>query len=242
MAAARDQAARVIRPEPGTTDGDAATGLGEHLGEQLRTHVVDETKWHPVEPAGPLPAGNPAAAPLTAPGTAAPVTAAPKSGKRKFVMMGVLGLLALAAASYAVYFVFIGRFYVSTDDAYVRANNTMLGARVAGHVAAVLPGDNTVVRKGDTVFRIDDGDYRIAVDAARTKIATQQATVDRIGRQVTAQESAAEQSKAQLVSAEAALKRAGLDFERQQMLSTKGFASRATFEVSEAGRDQGIAA
>ena len=55
-------------------------------------------------------------------------------------------------------------------------------------------------------------------------------------------ESAAEQSKAQLASAEASLKRAGLDFERQQALSTKGFASRATFEVSEAGRDQGVAA
>src|SRR4029078_1467849 len=43
-------------------------------------------------------------------------------------------------------------------------------------------------------------------------------------------------------SAEAALKRAGLDFDRQQALSTKGFASRATFEVSEASRDQGAAA
>ena len=242
MAAARDQAARVIRPEPGTTDGDAATGLGEHLGEQLRTHVVDETKWHPVEPAGPLPAGNPAAAPLTAPGTAAPVTAAPKSGKRKFVMMGVVALLALAAASYAVYYVFVGRFYVSTDDAYVRANNTMLGARVAGHITAIVPGDNVIVKKGEVVFRIDDGDYRIAKDSARTRIATQQATIDRIGRQVTAQESAVEQSRAQLVSAEAALKRAGLDFERQQALSTKGFASRATYEVSEASRDQGAAA
>ena len=156
-------------------------------------------------------------------------------------MMGVLALLALAAASYAVHYVFVGRFYVSTDDAYVRANNTMLGARVAGHVAAILPGDNVVVRKGDTVYRIDDGDYRIAVDSARTQIATQQATIDRIGRQITAQESAVEQSKAQLVSAEAALKRAGLDFERQQALSTKGFASRATYEVSEAGRDQGAA-
>ena len=51
---------------------------------------------------------------------------------------------------------------------------------------------------------IDDGDYQIAVDAARTKIATQQATIDRIGRQVTALESAVEQAKAQLVSAEAA--------------------------------------
>jgi membrane fusion protein (multidrug efflux system) len=157
-------------------------------------------------------------------------------------MMGVLGLLALAAASYGVYYALIGRFYVSTDDAYVRANNTTLGARVAGHVAAILPGDNVVVRKGDVIFRIDDGDYRIAVDAARTRIATQQATIDRIGRQVTALESAVAQSRAQLASSEAALKRAGLDFERQQALSTKGFASRATFEVSEAGRDQGLAA
>jgi membrane fusion protein, multidrug efflux system len=80
------------------------------------------------------------------------------------------------------------------------------------------------------------------VDAARSRIATQQATIDRIGRQVTAQESAVEQARAQLASADAALKRAGLDFDRQQALSTKGFASRATYEVSEAGRDQGAAA
>ena len=157
-------------------------------------------------------------------------------------MIGVLGLLALAAIAYAVYFVLIGRFYVSTDNAYVRANNTTLGARVSGHVAAILPADNSIVRSGEVIFRIDDGDYRIAVDAARSRIATQQATIDRIGRQVTALESAAEQAKAQLASSEAALKRAELDFDRQQALSTKGFASRATFEVSEAGRDQGIAA
>jgi membrane fusion protein (multidrug efflux system) len=118
----------------------------------------------------------------------------------------------------------------------------MLGARVAGHITAIVPGDNVIVKKGEVIFRIDDGDYRIAKDSARTRIATQQATIDRIGRQVTALESAVEQSRAQLVSAEAALKRAGLDFERQQALSTKGFASRATYEVSEASRDQGAAA
>jgi membrane fusion protein (multidrug efflux system) len=150
--------------------------------------------------------------------------------------------LALAAIGYGVYFVLVGRFYISTDDAYVRANNTMLGARVSGHVAAILPRDNSIVRAGDVIFRIDDGDYRIAVDAARSKIATQEATIDRIGRQVTALESAVEQTKAQLASAEAAMKRAGLDFDRQQTLSTKGFASRAAFEVSEASRDQGAAA
>jgi membrane fusion protein (multidrug efflux system) len=262
MAAARDQAARVIRQEPEavirqepeavirqepgaarqgpeTAEGEAARDATVQLADQLRNHLAEETKRRPGDAPG-TPAADKPAAP-SAPATAA-AAAAPKSGKKKFVMMGVVGLLALAAVSYGVYYVFVGRFYVSTDDAYVRANNTTLGARVSGHVAAIFPGDNVVVRKGDMIFKIDDGDYRIAVDAARTKIATQQATIDRIGRQVAAMESAGEQAKAQLVSSEAALKRAGLDFERQQALSTKGFASRATFEVSEAGRDQGVAA
>src|SRR5882757_3069685 len=238
MAAARDQAARVVRTGPETAEDEASRNATAQLADQLRTHVAEETRRRPAEtPAGPT-TENPAAPPAKAvdkPGAAKP-------GKRKFIMMGVFGLLALAAIGYGVYFLLVGRFYVSTDDAYVRANNTTLGARVAGHVAAILPVDNAIVRTGDVIFKIDDGDYRIAVDAARTRIATQQATIDRIGRQVTALESAVEQAKAQLVSSEAALKRAGLDFERQQALSTKGFASRATFEVSEAGRDQGLAA
>jgi membrane fusion protein (multidrug efflux system) len=238
MAAARDQAARILRSEPDATEsGFARDTSAAAPAEQARSDPSEEPVARRPAEAPDQPAIEPAAAPA-----AAAVSTEPKSGKRKLVLMGIVALLALAAASYGVYYVLVGRFYVSTDDAYVRANNTMLGARVSGHIAAILPGDNAVVRTGEVIFRIDDGDYRIAVDAARTRIATQQATIDRIGRQVTAQESAVEQAKAQLASADAALKRAGLDFERQQALSTKGFASRATFEVSEAGRDQGMAA
>jgi membrane fusion protein (multidrug efflux system) len=241
MAAARDQAARILRSEPDTADSESALDNTAAPTESLRAHVAEETRRQPAQTPGNPATDKPGAdRPASAPAAANP--AAPKSGKRRFVLMGIGALLALAAVSYGGYYLLVGRFYVSTDDAYVRANNTTLGARVSGHVAAILPGDNVVVRTGDVIFRIDDGDYRIAVDAARTKIATQQATIDRIGRQVTALESAVQQAKAQLASAEAALKRAGLDFERQQELSTKGFASRATFEVSEAGRDQGVAA
>ncbi len=237
MAAARDQAARAIRTEPETAEGEVAREATAELADQLRTHVAEETRRRPAEAPASPPAGNPAASPANK-----PAAAAAKPGKRKFVMIGVFGLLALAAIGYGVYFLLVGRFYVSTDDAYVRANNTTLGARVAGHVAAILPADNSIVHTGDVIFKIDDGDYQIAVDAARTRIATQQATIDRIGRQVTALVSAVEQASAQLASSEAALKRAGLDYDRQQALSTKGFASRATFEQSEAGRDQGVAA
>jgi membrane fusion protein, multidrug efflux system len=234
MAAARDQAARILRAEPETADGAAARDDSAALAETLRSHVAEETKRRPETPAAPV---------VDKPAPAAPATdAAPKSSNRKkFVLIGVGLLLALAVAGYGAYYLLVGRFYISTDDAYVRANNTMLGARVSGHIAAILPGDNSVVHSGEVIFRIDDGDYRIAVDAARTRIATQQATIDRIGRQVTAQESAVEQAQANLVSAEAGLKRAGLDYDRQQALSNKGFASHATYEQSEAARDQGVA-
>jgi membrane fusion protein (multidrug efflux system) len=238
MAAARDQAARIVRVEPDTVGDEPSHDAAAILAEQLRGHLADETvSRRPAETPDKTVTDKPAAAPAM---SANP--AASKPGKRKLVLPGILVLVALAAAAYGVHYLLVGRFYISTDDAYVRANNTTLGARVSGHLSAILAGDNSLVRAGEVVFKIDDGDYRIAVDAATTKIATQQATIDRIGRQIAALESAVDQAKAQVVSAEAGLKRAGLDFDRQQSLSDKGFASRATFEVSEATRDQGVAA
>jgi membrane fusion protein (multidrug efflux system) len=194
-------------------------------GGSLRAQAVDDIKGRTGD--APAEAPQPAVA-----DPAAPTAAAPKPGRRKRVLMGVGLLLALAAAGYATHYFIAGRFFISTDDAYVRANNTMLGARVAGHIVDILPGDNAVVHKGD---------YRIAVDAARTRIATQEATIARIGRQVGAAQSAVEQAEANLTSAQAGLKRAGLDYDRQQALNTKGYASHAIFEQSEASRDQGVA-
>jgi membrane fusion protein, multidrug efflux system len=234
MAAARDQAARILRTGPDAAESEPAQEASAATADSIRAQPSEEaasrrTAELPEKPA------------VARPAPAASAAKAKKPAKRKMMLMGVAVLLALAAASYGVHWVLVGRFYVSTDDAYVRANNTMLGARVSGHLSAILPRDNAVVHAGEVIFKIDDGDYRIAVDAARSKIETQQATIERIGRQVVAQESAVEQAKAQLASAEAGLKRADLDYDRQQSLSTKGFASRATFEVSEASRDQGMA-
>ena len=228
MAASRNQTVHVL-PQESQKEASQKQESQKQFEAETAPPVAEENKRDAAE------------APK-APATATPV-ANPKSGKRKrFVLMGVGTLLAIAAASYTGYYVLVGRFYVSTDDAYVRANNTMLGARVAGHIAAILPDDNTLVRSGDVVLRIDDGDYKIAVDAATTKIATQQATIERIGRQIVALESQVVQAKAQLASAEAGLKRAALDYDRQQTLTNKGFAPQATFEMSEAGRDQNAAA
>jgi len=159
-------------------------------------------------------------------------------GRRQKIFAGLGAVAAIALAAFGTYYFLVGRYMISTDDAYVRANNTMIGARASGYLAKIAVGDNTEVKAGDLLFQIDDGDYKIAVDNARAKIATQEATIKRIGRQATAQQSAVEQAQAQLESAQAAAKRAEADFVRQSQLSEKGFASKATFDQSQATRDQ----
>lgn len=223
MAVPARETPRVVRPEPQTPESDAS-------------RVVQDVERNEG------PSARRTEAPATAAPTADGAAEKPKSAKRKKIVVGVGALAALAVIYFGVHYIFIGRYMISTDDAYVRANNTTLGAKVAGHIAKIGVADNARVGAGNILFQIDDGDYRLAVDNARAKIATQQATIERIGRQEAAQQSAVDQAKAQLVSAEAATKRAQADFVRQEELSAKGFASKATFDVSQAARDQAVAA
>jgi membrane fusion protein (multidrug efflux system) len=172
----------------------------------------------------------------------APDTKRPRHPVRTIVLAAtVLAALGLGGW-YGHYWWTTGRYLISTDDAYVGAKNTTLSAKIMGYVAEVAVDDNARVRNGDVIARIDDGDYQLAAETARDNIATQQATVDRIGKQVTAQQASVDQAKAQLASAEAGATRADLELKRQQDLASRNFASRQTLEQAQANRDQSVAA
>ena len=170
--------------------------------------------------------------------------AAPQpSGTRKKLILGALAAVLLASGGYfGGHYVLVGRFQVSTDDAYVRANTTTLAAKVPGYVAQIVAADNAPVRAGEVIARIDNGDFVLAATAARDKVASQQATIERIGRQVIAQEAMVAQAKAQLESAKAGATRGQSDLERQQALASKDFASKQALETAQANRDQTAAA
>jgi membrane fusion protein (multidrug efflux system) len=160
---------------------------------------------------------------------------------RKRILMGAAAAALLAAGWFGFDYATAGRFLVWTDDAYVRAYNTTLGAKVSGYVSEFLVEDNTKVRAGEVIARIDDGDYRLASNAARDKVATQEAAIERFDRQIDAQRAAVEQSRAQLASAQAAQRRMQSEFDRQQALAGREYASKQTLEQSVANRDQAIA-
>jgi membrane fusion protein, multidrug efflux system len=183
------------------------------------------------------------------PGSTAP--AAPLNGEkakpaghtRLRVIAGVAGLLALGAGAYFGHSWWTtGRFMVATDDAYVGARSSTLSPKVSGYIEDVAVDDNAHVKAGDVIARIDDGDYRLAVQTAQDQIAVQQATVERLGKQVIAQLASVDQAKAQLTSAKAGATRMDLELKRQQDLATRQINSRASLEQAQANYDQGVAA
>jgi membrane fusion protein, multidrug efflux system len=160
----------------------------------------------------------------------------------KSVASVLVPLALIGAIWYGYHWWTVGRFIVSTDDAYVGADNTTLAAKVSGYVLAVEAGENAAVAAGTVIARLDDGDYRLAQQTAEDSVASQIATVERIGRQAIAQKAAVDQAKAQLAFAEAGSLRTELEWKRQKDLATRDFASHQALEAAQAGRDQGVAA
>jgi membrane fusion protein, multidrug efflux system len=183
----------------------------------------------------PAPPGD--LAPESTPQPAIPVLKRRRS-RRRPVLMLVLLVAAVLGIWQGYRWWTVGRFIVWTDDAYVGAKMATLAAKVPGYIASLDVEDNAPVHSGDIIATIDDGDYKIAVDAASAKTRTQRATIDRLGQQVAAQQAAVEQAKAQLASAKAGATRARLELDRQQSLATRDFASRQSLEQAYANRDQ----
>lgn len=176
----------------------------------------------------------------SAPSEPAPAPPAPatKRPRRSLVLGAVAVLLVAGGGWFGVNWWRFGRFEVSTDDAYVSADTSVLAAKVGGYVRSVEVTANQWVKAGDVIARIDDGDYQLALRAAENKIATQEAALARFDEQAKAAEAAVDQAKAQLASAQADVLRAGLEFERQDKLASSNYASRATLDNARADRDK----
>src|SRR5664279_3054419 len=69
-----------------------------------------------------------------------------------------------AAADFGYGYLTTGRYLESTDDAYVKADSTIIAPKVSGYLDEVLVGDNQPVKAGQILARIDDRDFRTALD------------------------------------------------------------------------------
>jgi membrane fusion protein, multidrug efflux system len=155
-------------------------------------------------------------------------------GRRKFVLLIVLLVLLCGGGWYGFQWWTVGRFFVSTDDAYVTADIATISPKVTGYVKELNVTENAIVKKGDPLITIDDGDYKIAIDLAASQLAVQEKTLLRIQAQTEAARASLLQAKAADAAAQAALDNAKLNEDRAQKLRTSQTAPQSALDNAHA--------
>ena len=138
--------------------------------------------------------------------------------RRKQVRWIALAAIVAVAAIAGYHFWHESGLYVSTDNAYVQANQVEVAAQVNGTVTAVHVRDQQAVKAGAPLFDIDPRNFEIALDRARAQL--------ELARQGVSQESAGVASaEAVLAQRRAEASNASATWERNRELMKSGFLS-----------------
>jgi membrane fusion protein, multidrug efflux system len=125
----------------------------------------------------------------------------------KRAALGLAIALAVAGAADLGYrYLATWRYLESTDDAYVKADSTIVSPKVSGYLAEVLVGDNEPVKAGQLLARIDDRDFKTAFDQAHADVDASEASIRNLDAQIALQQPLIEQGTADVAAAEANLK------------------------------------
>jgi membrane fusion protein (multidrug efflux system) len=162
--------------------------------------------------------------------------------------MAVAGVAVLAMAGGAAW-IAMPASSVSTDDAYLKADSTIVAPKVQGLIAEILVHDNQSVVAGQPLIRIDAEDYRQAESAAKADVAFAEAALAEQGAQEESARANVRAADAAIRSADAERVRAAADRTRFDALVANGSVARreadqvrATAVSAEAAVDKSRAA
>jgi membrane fusion protein (multidrug efflux system) len=144
---------------------------------------------------------------------------------RKLLLAGAAVAVLSGATWYGYDYWTVGRYLVSTDDAYVKADNTTIAPRVSGYLTDVLVGDNERVTAGQVLARIDDRDFKVALDQARADVAAAKAALASKQAQLDVQQAVIAAAKATIEVDTATQTFAQQENKRYTDLAATGFGS-----------------
>ncbi|CCM77382.1 HlyD family secretion protein [Rhizobium mesoamericanum] len=141
----------------------------------MNNNATPSTETVAEEAPGTLEAGKPLRAEAL---RAAPNMQQARKRPGRSLLLGAAAIaIVVAGAYYGHDYWTVGRFHVSTDDAYVKADNSTIAPKVSGYIAQVLVNDNSAVKAGQPLARIDDRDFQAALDQAKADVAAAAATL-----------------------------------------------------------------
>ncbi len=151
----------------------------------------------------------------------APGSVRPKKSLRRPLMFALLPVVLVIGG----YFYVTGGAVMSTDNAYVQADMVGLSTDVSGIVTEVLVHDNQKVAKGDVLFKLDDLQFRLALNRAEAQIGNTR-------NDLLALQTSYRNMQTQVEQAKTDVDFNTVNFKRQQQLLSNNFTPQATFDTS----------
>ena len=140
----------------------------------------------------------------------------PRPKKSRGLMLRLLGIVVLLAAiGWGLWYFFDGRWYASTDDAYVNGNVVQITPQVPGTVVSIGADDGNLVHAGDVLVQLDPSDADVALAEARANLAL---TV----RKVRGLYSSVNGAQADVAARKTAVDKARADYNRRVALAKSG--------------------
>ncbi len=148
-----------------------------------------------------------------------------RPSRRILLLGGAAVLAAVALGDFGWHYWTVGRFQESTDDAYVKADTTIVAPKIPGYLRDVLVADNQPVKAGQPLATIDDRDYAVAVRQAEADTASARADIDNVQASLDQQQAVIAQALATVEVDKASLAFTQQDNDRYVSLARTGAGS-----------------
>src|SRR6202163_3841813 len=144
---------------------------------------------------------------------------------RKLLMAGAAFVVLAGAVNYGWDYWTVGQYLVSTDDAYVKADSTTVAPKISGYLREVLVGDNERVKAGQVLARVDERDFKVALDQAKSDVAAANAAIASKQAQLAVQQAVIDAAKATIDVDKATVTFAAQENKRYGDLAATGYGS-----------------
>lgn len=159
--------------------------------------------------------------------------------RRRYRALAIVAVIVVLVASGTfLWWWTVGRWELTTSDAYVGADMAQVSALTVGTVKAVAVYAGQRVRQGDLLVELDASDAQIALAQAEASLAKAVRSARGLAGSAQAaqagvaqRQSEVETARAQLQAADATLARARSELTRQNELASRGFVSPEALTV-----------
>ncbi len=163
---------------------------------------------------------------------AAPAAVVP--ARRRYGRLALMFVVPLLILSVGLWFYLTSGKTVSTDNALIDAPTVSVAPEVSGRIVEVGVSENSTVKAGDLLFRIDPAPYRIALLQADAAIGNARVQVAELAGTADSKAADVGTKAADIAARGAALRLAEQTLARQTELMRRGFTTRAQLDSAQA--------